>query len=113
MDEAAVEGHVFDPFGAGVGIDDLGEIMRVAPFGIHVGDREETVEIVEADVLGLRRGVFAHVPFADGLSDIAALGQQLRHCCFALQAARFAVHWRAVQAVAVGDAAGEQRGARG
>ena len=110
--EAAVERHVLDPLGARFRIDDLREEMRVAPFGVHVGDREEAVEIVEADVLRLGGRVLADVPLADGLRDVAGLGEQLRQRDLALQAAWLAVHRRAVQAVAVGHAAGQQRGAR-
>lgn len=34
--------------------------------------------------LDLARREMARLYLADGLGDVAALGQQLRHCCFAL-----------------------------
>ena len=39
--------------------------------------REEAVEVVEADVLGLALQVLAQVPLADGLGDVAGVVQQL------------------------------------
>ena len=77
------------------------------------GDREEAVEVVEADVLRLRLDVLAEVPLADRLGDVAGVGQQLGQRDLALQAARLAVHRRALQPVAHRQAAGQQRRSEG
>ena len=76
--EALVERDVLDPLGAGLAVDDLGEEVRIPPLGVHVRDRQEAVEVVEADVLGLALGVLAHVPLSDGLRHVAGVREQLR-----------------------------------
>ena len=48
--------------------------MRIPPLRVHVGDRQEAVKVVEADVLGLRLEVFAEMPFADSLRLVAGIG---------------------------------------
>ena len=110
--EAAVEGHVLDPLGARVRIDDLGEEVRVAPLRVHVGDGEEAVEIVVADMLRLALHVLAEMPLADRLRRVTGLAEQHRQGDLALQAAGFAVHRRTMQPVTVRYAAGVQRRAR-
>ena len=109
VDEAPVERQVLDPGRAGLGVDDLREEVGVAPLAVHVRDRQEAVEVVEADVLGLGLDVLAQVPLADGLGDVAGIGQQLGQGDLAMEAARLAVHRRALQPVAHRQAAREQR----
>ncbi len=109
MDEAPVEGLVLDPLGAGLGVDDLGEEVRVAPLAVHVRDRQEAVEVVEADVLGLGLDVLAQVPLAHGLGHVAGLGEQLGQGDLPLEPTGLAVHRRALQAVAHREPASEHR----
>jgi len=111
--EALVERLILDPLRALGVVDDLGKEVRVAPFRVHIGDGEKTVEVVEADVLRLRLRIFTQVPLADRLGDVADLAEELRQRCLALEPPWLAVHRRALQAVAHGQTAGEQRGARG
>ena len=107
--EALVERDVLHPLGARVAVDDLGEEVRVAPLGVHVGHREEAVEVVEADVLRLALAVLAHVPLADGLGHVARVGEDLRQRDLALQPAGHAVHRRDQQAVAHRQPPGHDR----
>ena len=111
--EALVERDVLHPVGARLAVDHLGEEVRVAPLGVHVRHREEPVEVVEADVLRLARGVLAHVPLADGLRHVPGIRQQLRQHDLALQAARHPVHRRDQQAVPHRQPPGHDRGAGG
>jgi len=92
VDEALVEGEVLHPLRPLLAVDDLGEEVRVAPLGVHVRHRQEPVEVVESDVLGLGLDVLAHVPLPDGLGDVAGLGEQRGERHLALQAAGLAVH---------------------
>ncbi len=110
--EAAVEGHVLDPLGPGVGVDDLREEMRVAPFRVHVGDGEEAVEVVVADILRLRSDVLADVPLADRLRRVAGLAEQHGQGDFALHAAE-ARHTSAGDAGRAGWARGRYAAWRG
>ena len=52
--------------------------VNITPFGIHIGYRVKAAEIIKANVLRLRLFVFPHMPFPDGLSDVALIVQQLR-----------------------------------
>ena len=108
VDEALVEGQVLHPLGALLAVDDLGEEVRVAPFGVHVRDGQEAVEVVEADVLRLRLDVLADVPLPDGLGDIASVGEQLGQGDLAVEPARLPVHRRPEEAVPHRQAAGHQ-----
>ena len=110
--EALVERLVLDPAGALLAVHDLGEEVRVTPLGVHVGDAEEAVEVVEPDVLRLALLVLAHVPLAHRLGDVPRVGEQLGDGDLALEATRFAVHRRPHQAVTHRQPAGHQRRAR-
>ena len=110
--EALVERDVLHPLGARLAVDDLGEEVRVAPLGVHVGHREEAVEVVEPDVLRLALDVLAHVPLADGLRHVARVGEDLRQRDLALQPAGHAVHRRDQQAVPHREPPGHDRRAR-
>ncbi len=112
LHEAGVERLVLHPVGAGPVVDDLREEVRVAPLGVHVRHGEEAVEVVEAHVLGLRLHVLAQVPLAHGLGDVALFAEQLGQGDLALEAAALAVHGRTLEAVAHGEPAREQGGAR-
>ena len=57
---------------------DFGIEIDVAPLGVHVGDAEEAVIIVEADILRQRALVLAHVPLADALGVVAELLEEQR-----------------------------------
>ena len=109
VDEALVEGQVLDPLRPFLRVDDLGKEVRVPPLGVHVRDRQEAVEVVEAHVLGLRLHVLADVPLAHRLGHVAGLAQQRGQRDLAVEAARLAVHRWAQQAVAHGQPAGHQR----
>ena len=52
---------------------DLGIEILVAPLGVHVGNTQETDIVIEADILGQRTAVFAHVPLADALSYVSVV----------------------------------------
>ena len=107
--EALVERQVLDPAGAFLAVDDLGEEVRVAPLGVHVRHRQEAVEVVEADVLGLRLDVLTHVPLADRLGDVAGVGERWGRVTSPVEATGLAVHRGAQQPVAHREAAGHQR----
>jgi hypothetical protein len=85
---------------------------RVAPLAVHVRDGEKSVELVEAHVLGLRLDVLPEVPLADGLGGVAGLRQELGERDFPLEATRFAIHGRALKAVASRHASGQEGGPR-
>ena len=111
--EALVEGDVLHPLSAGLAVDDLGKEVRVAPLGVHVGHRQEPVEVVEPDVLRLALPVLAHVPLAHGLGHVAGVGEDLGKRDLTLETAGHAVHRRNEQAVPHGEATGHDRRAGG
>jgi hypothetical protein len=112
MDEALVEREVLHPPGALLAVDDLGKEVGVPPFGVHVGHREEAVEVVEPNVLRLGLDVLAHVPLAHRLGHVSRPGQQFGQRGLPVEPARLPVHGRPEQPVAHGEAAGHQRGPR-
>ena len=91
---------------------DLRIEVRIAPFGVHVGDAEEADVVVVANVLRQRALVLAHVPLADALRDVALLLQKQRHGDGAVETAGLPVHGRTQDAVMQRVLSGVQRGAR-
>jgi hypothetical protein len=73
MDEALVEGQILNPLGPLLAVDDLRKEVGITPLGVHVRHGEEAVEVVEANVLGLRLDILADVPFAHRLGEIASV----------------------------------------
>ncbi len=110
--EALVEGEVLHPPGPLLAVDHFGEEVRVPPFGVHVRDRQETVEVVEADVLGLGFDVLPDVPLAHRLGHVAVGREQLGQGHLAVEPTGLAVHRRSEQAVAHGKPARHDRGPR-
>ncbi len=108
VDETLVERHVLDPTGPFFAVDDLREEVGVTPFGVHVRHREEAVEVVEADVLGLGLLVLADVPLPDRLGRIARIGEQLREGDLAFQPAGLPVHRGTEKAVPHRQASGHE-----
>ena len=71
-----IERHFLQKCGAGWAQGDFGIEIGVASFGVH-SDTTGSLGIVEADVLRLRSLVFADMPLADRLRDIALLDSSL------------------------------------
>src|SRR5262249_53304557 len=78
---------------------DLRIEILVAPFGVHIGNAEETHVVVESNVLWQRAFVLSDVPFADTLRDVPEFLERGRNRNSAIEAARFAIHRRSQNAM--------------
>jgi hypothetical protein len=113
VDEVAVEGEALDHLGALGARHDLREVVGIPPFGVHVRDAQEPVEVVEAHVLRLGTRVLPAVPLAHGLRHIARLAEELCDGDLAVEASLLPVHGGIEDAVPHGETTREDGGARG